>query len=120
MRYERELPRTVDIEGAAYHTDVPPMILLNLVENAVKHGTIDATHPLAVTARVLDGALQVSVRNHGSLGPSPTGRPGGLGIARARLKAIYGDTAKLEIHPSGPDIVAWFEIPSTPPSRLPS
>lgn len=120
MRYERELPRVVDIEGAAFHALVPPMILLNLVENAVKHGIIDTIRPIVINGHLHDTTLHVSVRNHGPLGPTPAGRPGGLGIARARLQAIYGDDAKLEIHPSGEDVVAWFEIPARPPDKLPS
>jgi integral membrane sensor domain MASE1 len=115
MRYERELPRLVEIEGAAYHARVPPMMLLNLVENAVKHGTIDQRHPLVVSARLMDGRLEASVRNHGRLGPPPTARPGGLGIARARLQAVYGGDASLDMVQSGDDVTVAVHLPSQPP-----
>lgn len=112
LRYERELPRLVDIGGKAYQTHVPPMILLNLVENAVKHGEVGQRHPLVVSARVHDGILELEVRNHGMLGTSPAGRPGGLGFARERLRAVYGAAATLEIVQDGDDVVASLRIPS--------
>lgn len=115
MRFERELPRLVEIEGAAYHARVPPMMLLNLVENAVKHGVIDQRHPLVVAARLSDGDLEASVRNHGKLGPQPTSRPGGLGIARARLQAIYGDKASLDVAGAGDEVTITLRLPVEPP-----
>ena len=115
MRFERELPRLVEIEGAAYHARVPPMMLLNLVENAVKHGTIDQRHPLVISARLAHGRLEASVRNHGTLGPQPGSRPGGLGIARARLQAVYGGDASLDISQSDDGVIAAVHLPAQPP-----
>jgi hypothetical protein len=115
MRFERELPRLVEIEGAAYHARIPPMMLLNLVENAVKHGEISQRHPLSVSAQLRDGFLGASVRSHGRLGPAPAGRPGGLGIARARLRVVYGEDASLDIGGDGDDVVARVRLPSRPP-----
>ncbi len=117
MRFERELPRLVEIEGSAYHARVPPMILLNLVENAVKHGIVDQRHPLVVSAR-LDGEwLEASVHNHGKLGPQPTSRPGGLGMGRARLHALYGDAGTCNIVQHGEEVFASLRFPAEPPAR---
>lgn len=116
MRYERELPRLVEIENAAYHARIPPMILLNLVENAVKHGEVSQKHPLVISARIDGDSLEARVRNHGKLGPLPTSRPGGLGMARARLAAVYGQTGSLDILPEGDDVVAVVRIPPRPPA----
>lgn len=116
MRFERELPRLVEIEGAAYHARVPPMMLLNLVENAVKHGEIDQRHPLVVAAHLHEDFLEASVRSHGPLGRMPEGRPGGLGIARARLNAIYGSDASLDIREHEGDVVASVRFPTQPPA----
>ncbi len=119
MRYERELPRLVDIEGPAYHSRVPPMILLNLVENAVKHGEISQAHPLEAAARLSGDTLEISVRNRGKLGQIPSDRPGGLGVSRARLLAIYGNRASLEIRQDNANVVANLAIPSSPPEEQP-
>jgi len=117
LRYERDLPRIADIEGSAHHAKIPPMMLLNLVENAVKHGEITQTHPLVVRAIQRDSRLSLEVRNRGNLGPSPDGRPGGMGTAAARLKAIYGPEASLAIRQDGEDVSAVIEIPATIPPR---
>ena len=117
LRYERDLPRVADIEGPAHHAKIPPMMLLNLVENAVKHGEITQAHPLVVRAVQRDGRLSIEVRNRGNLGPSPEGRPGGTGTAAARLKAIYGPAASLAIRQDGEDVSAVLEMPAATPER---
>lgn len=115
MRFERELPRLVEIEGAAYHARVPPMILLNFVENAVKHGQVDQLHPLIVSARLHGGCLDVSVRSRGTLGPEPANRPGGLGISRARLQAVYGSAALINVSEADGEVTASLHLPAQPP-----
>ena len=115
MRFERDLPRLVKIEGAAYHARVPPMILLNFVENAVKHGQVDQLHPLIVSARLDGGYLDVSVCNRGKLGREPANRPGGLGIARARLQAVYGSAALINISGADGEVTASLHLPAEPP-----
>ncbi len=112
MRYERELPRLVEIEGAAYHARLPPMILLNLVENAVKHGIVDQQHPLVVTVHLDGDHIEAEVRNEGLLGPIPTSRPGGLGTARARLIFMYGEEGLLDIKQDHSHVVAKVRLPS--------
>jgi hypothetical protein len=117
FRYERELPRMVEIDGPAHHAQVPPMMLLNLVENAVKHGEITQQHPLAVNVKLHDGRLIAEVRNHGKLGPEPQGRKGGLAMACARLHAVYGPNASLAIRQDGEDVSAKLELPAAAPAR---
>ena len=117
MRYERDLPRLVEIEGSAYHAHVPPMMVLNLVENAVKHGEIGQRHPLVAAARLDGSRLEVTVRNRGQLGTRPAGRPGGLGISLARLQAIYGSQASLDIRADGGNVVATLRVPAASPAR---
>lgn len=117
FRYEHELPRVVSIEGAAHHALVPPMMLLNLVENAVKHGEVSQRHPLKVQASLRDGHLVAEIRNHGLLRPSREGHNGGVGTANARLQAIYGADASLVIRQDGEDVCALLSLPAKPPVR---
>lgn len=116
FRYERDLPRLVEIGGPAHHAQVPPMMLLNLVENAVKHGEITQQHPLVVHASLHDGRLVAEVRNHGTLGPAPEGRNGGVAVANARLQAIYGRSASLAIRQDGEDVAARLDLPAAAPA----
>lgn len=117
FRYERELPRLAEIDGPAHHAQLPPMMLLNLVENAVKHGEISQQHPLIVRAALRDGKLVAEVRNRGTLGPSPQGRTGGIGTANARLQAIYDSEASLAISQEGENVVAKLVLPANAPKR---
>ena len=111
LRYERELPRLVDIDGPAYQARVPPMMLLNLVENATKHGEISQRYPLVVQAQMHGGELSAVVRNHGQFVEIPIQRPSGLTVARARLQVVYGNKASLLIGQEGTDVVAVLKIP---------
>jgi LytS/YehU family sensor histidine kinase len=91
------------------------MILLNLVENAVKHGQVDQLHPLIVSARLNGGCLDVAVRNRGTRGTEPANRPGGLGISRARLQAVYGSAALINISEADGEVTASLHLPAQPP-----
>lgn len=115
LRYEREIPRLVEIEGPAHHARVPPMMLLNLVENAVKHGEVSQRHPMVVRASLHDGRLSAEVRNHGRLGPPTEGRTGGVGTANARLQAIYGADSSLAVRQEGEEVAARLELPAEAP-----
>ena len=91
----------------------PPMAVLTLVENAVRHG-IDPSEEggeLRVTVQAQpDGGLALTVQDSGVGLARPAGTPppatAGTGLAnlRARLQAMYGDAARLslaEVTPHG-------------------
>ncbi len=77
----------------------PPMLLITLVENAVKHGIEPRPGAglVTISASRSDDRLRVCVEDDG-LGLQP-GVGGGLGLAnvRSQLKALYGDRAGFEI-----------------------
>ena len=80
---------------------VPPMILLPVCENAMKHG-LGAGHrgPVEVGARARGDGVELWVENPGRYtGP----RPGGEGIASVthRLALAYAGAATLTIDPRG-------------------
>lgn len=80
-------------------TSFPPMILLTLVENAVKHGIEPKAGlgRITVRARTEGGRLVVEVEDDGA-GLAPGGS-GGLGLAnvRAQLKSRFGDAASFSL-----------------------
>lgn len=82
---------------------IPPLMLISLVENAVKHGIEPKQGParIRVTAacRELDGAkmLELSVADDGVGFSASSGSGIGLSNIRERLKHLYGGAAALEL-----------------------
>jgi Histidine kinase len=113
VRFEERLTADVDAEPAARVERVPQMLILTLVENAVKHGISRLTLGGSVTVRAaVDGdRLLVRVVNTGSLGARPRGGGVGLSNARERLQLIYGDAASLTLEPDGHSVVARVSVP---------
>ncbi|HWD16854.1 MAG TPA: ATP-binding protein, partial [Casimicrobiaceae bacterium] len=83
----------------------PSMMLLTLVENAIKHGLEPKAEGgrIDIGAEIGDGQLAVHVQDDG-VGFAPMGE-GGVGLAnvRERLHALYGDRAELliDLPPAG-------------------
>ena len=109
-----------DVASIAQATTLrfPPMALLTLVENAVRHG-IDpgvAGGQIAVGAIIDEagGKACVWVSDTG-VGMAETAQPGtGLQNVRSRLQAVYGATARLELHavaPHGVRAELHFQLP---------
>jgi signal transduction histidine kinase len=97
---------------------MPPMMLISLVENAIRHG-ID---PLAGGGRIdidvalLDGTMRVTVRDTGTGLSEHTGIGIGLGNIRERLATLFGTAARLDLHENTPrGVVATIEWPAQPP-----
>ena len=106
IRFGERLRYTVDVDEDVAGADLPPLLLISLVENAVRHGVepMPGTVTVAVRAARVDGRLQLEVVDDGP-GPGqhgPTGSGVGLRNARERLRALYGEKASLELT-RGPD-----------------
>ncbi len=94
---------------------VPPMILLPLVENAAKHGP-NAGHRGPIRLRVLtdDRILAIEVDNPGRFAGE---RHGGEGLSqvRRRLAHAYGGAASLTVRAAGERTEARIAIPLDTP-----
>ena len=97
IRMGRRLAFSIDIPRELRRHPVPPMMLMTLVENAVKHGI--APRPrgglIRVAARVEDDRLILSVADTGVGFGSSSGVGIGLANISARLAAEFGDRARL-------------------------
>jgi sensor histidine kinase YesM len=91
--------------------ELPPLLLLPLVENAIKHGPA-AGHDGAVTIRVVgdQGTLTVTVENPGAFRGR---RDGGTGLPtlERRLALAWGDRATLRIVAEGERTRATLVVP---------
>jgi hypothetical protein len=109
----------VDVPPALREAPFPPVMLLTLVENAVKHGLDPAPGGGAIDVRAErrgDGfAVHVADTGVGFAQAASHGTGVGLSNTRARLAAIYGEHAALELavnEPSG--VVATIAISGRP------
>jgi LytS/YehU family sensor histidine kinase len=94
----------------------PPLMLISLAENAVKHGAEPKVGPVrveVVAQRRSDGGLEVTVADDGA-GFGASGGGSGLGLSniRERLRQIHGDTAALGLKalPDG-GVAATLSLP---------
>lgn len=102
LRYHDRLQTSADIPPECASAMVPDLLLLPLLENAVRHG-IEAkagVGTIALQARRDGEALVVEVRDDGRGPPEPGGSDGngiGLGTTRARLRALHGHAASVTL-----------------------
>jgi hypothetical protein len=99
MRMPDRLAYSVSWPAELASLRFPPMALLTLVENAVRHG-VDPSETggrIQVEAREQSGQVEVVVADTG-VGMSETAAPGtGLNNLRERLRAFFGETAQLQM-----------------------
>lgn len=91
---------------------VPPFAVQTLVENSVRHAIAPrrAGGGLEVAARRVDGTLVITVRDDGGGFSRAELRPGhGLENLEARLDALFGDRARLDLQ-RGADDDAWMTV----------
>lgn len=104
-RFGERLHAEVTVDGAARQAAVPPLLVLTLAENAVKHGVATSTTPVSIRVHAaLDGGmLRIDVADTGpgldaSSAATDAADDGGFGLAsvRARLRLQCGPDASLE------------------------
>jgi LytS/YehU family sensor histidine kinase len=98
-RMGRRLAFSIDVPAALQEHPVPPMLLLTLIENAVKHGVSPSVQggAIRVAAHSESGQLLLTVADSG-VGFAPgSGSGTGLANIRARLAAQFGENANLAL-----------------------
>ena len=114
MRMGGRLCYEIQIPAALRDQPFPPMMLITLVENAIKHGVDPCCDAGMVTlkAEAKEGKLVVSVADTGQ-GMLPNSG-GGMGLVniRERLATLFGKDAKLHLVENQPrGVVANIELP---------
>jgi two-component system, LytTR family, sensor kinase len=99
VRFQDRLVTHVDM-GDTGNAMVPSLILQPLVENALRHGLLAKTGggELHILARRVEGELHLQVEDDG-LGLPESGPVDGVGLSntRARLHAMFGDAARMDL-----------------------
>jgi signal transduction histidine kinase len=104
----------IDVPAELSSQAFPPLILMTLVENAVKHGIAPIGRgAIRVSARRTADAVEVSVVDDGAGLGGALGQGVGLGNVRERLAALYGGRARLVLESGVPGgTVARLELPA--------
>ena len=114
LRMGSRLRYSVEIPAELRDVPFPPMMLLTLVENAIKHGIdpLQQGGEIQVRANKGDGgAIDVSVADTGQGLSHSAGMGIGLQNIRERLQALYRKSAKLMLEENTPrGVVARIQI----------
>jgi sensor histidine kinase YesM len=114
VRFGEKLRGSVEIPAELQGTQVPPMSVQSLVENAVKHGITSQTGggEIFVTAAAKNGSLHIEVRDTGP-GFELTAIPAGHGLDNLveRLHALFGDKGRLNVLRRDGQLVVEMVVP---------
>lgn len=98
-RFGERLSVSWSVDGSLLESPVPSLVVLPLVENAIRHGLSTKVGPgrLSVSARREGESLVLVVEDDGLGASLPLARGVGLANTRERLEALYGDRAGLDV-----------------------
>ena len=123
-RFGDRLQIEIDVPEALRSTPVPRLILQPLLENAIHHGVGSRAlgGKVRVTAEQRDSSVRLvvedsAVGNSGAL-PAADTRGHGIGLTntRARLEAMYGSRARVDIVPgNGAGTAVALTLPAAQP-----
>jgi sensor histidine kinase YesM len=116
IRMGRRLSFEISFPDSLRHARMPSMMLLTLIENAVKHGLgpLPEGGFIRIDANADSGSLEVKVADTGRGFTSASGTGTGLANIRARLVAVYGNRGRLSLKPNAPrGVTASIAVPLT-------
>ena len=98
LRFGKRMSSRMRVGRDLLTTPVPPMVLLNLVENAITHGiaNLEQGGMIHITGKAVDDQVCLSIRNSGTLAQDCKD---GIGTreARQRLELLFGQRASFAI-----------------------
>lgn len=122
QRFGDRLIASIDVDAAARACEVPTLVLMAPMENALKHGVTRVRGPAVVRldARVDGGRLMIAVSNTAAIADGAgqatdvSRRQSGTGLAdlRARLRTLYGNSASLATRLAGAGFHLTIELPA--------
>jgi sensor histidine kinase YesM len=115
IRFNQRLEYSFHIEPAVERWLVPPVLLVTLAENAIKHGIAQlvAGGTVQVFAQLENDCLKLQVINTGQYAPGPSREGIGLANICRRMEMLYGDHASFSIvNSDASTVTAIAKIPS--------
>ena len=115
VRMGRRLQVRIDVAEELRRLAFPPMMLISLVENAIKHGLdpVQGGGTIRIEADLREGRLVVAVIDTGSGIGEKIGSGVGLANLRGRLSALFGAEGRLSLTANVPHGVrAEIRVPA--------
>lgn len=108
LRFESRLRYEIDVDFEALELALPPMLIQNLVENAIKHGIarLPEGGSVQVAVRRSSHQLHIRVTNTGTLSNEPVRRGIGLTTSMERLRLMFGEGVSFQLRQLNPGEVA--------------
>lgn len=121
IRLAERLTFSIDATAAARSCQIPPLMLMTLVENAIKHGVEPkpGRSHVAMRAHCEGGYLQIEVEDDGAGFQHELGNGVGLLNIQERLSTMFGAHAELSLMPgerSG--VLATLRLPALAESQI--
>ena len=113
IQFEDRLQFETNIDENSLNTQIPPMIIQMLVENAIKHGISNLKKGGKVSLSIVinDSQLHIEVANTGRLNQSENGTQLGLQNIKKRLKLLFDEAATFSLKEIENQVVATIKIP---------
>lgn len=111
IRFEDRLKYTIEMEDGLENIEIPPLIIYNLVENAVVHNLSLSNEGVRIKVSIFQekNRLILEVKNTGRL-DLPINYGTGLQNIKERLKLLYSDHSEFTIGQEGEEVCAKIEI----------
>jgi LytS/YehU family sensor histidine kinase len=106
LRFGDHLQVVEKIDSRCLAAEIPTLLLLTIVENAIKHGvqSREEQATVCIHAGEQDGMLRISVESPAARGRVASEESLGIGLhnAQERLRLAYGDTAEVKLFADDP------------------
>jgi LytS/YehU family sensor histidine kinase len=115
VRFGDRIQMEEDVDKAALHVPVPPLLLQPLVENAVVHGIANLVEGGYIRLGIHSHNGTVSIEVENSFDPdAPAKRRSGVGLAnvRQRLHTRYGNLASFAVKTEGDRFRVALTLPA--------
>ncbi|MDT0690155.1 histidine kinase [Salegentibacter sp. F188] len=113
IQFEDRLQFKEDIDKTSLNTQIPPMIIQILIENAIKHGisNLKKGGTVNLSTELNDRNLLIKVANTGTLRTSEDSTQLGIKNIKQRLELLYGEAATFSLKEMENQVVAIIKIP---------
>ena len=112
IRFEERLKVQINVDELALSSQIPPLMLQTIVENAIKHGISKSLNggEIIVNAARKNGTLSILIENTGELDPGHNESGVGIANTKKRLAILFGEETGFRLYQEGDRVKAAIEI----------